>query len=57
MVTPVATFFRVVYQNSSEWLFAVGVGAGSLVLALVTKFMTRYGKFTDSGIDKMLLFC
>ena len=41
MLTPIATFFRVTHQTGLEWLFAVGVGAVSLPLALVTKLITR----------------
>ena len=41
MFTPVRTFFKVERQNGPEWAFAVAVGAGSLVMALVVKLLTR----------------
>ena len=41
MLTPLATFFRVTHQSGLEWAFAVGVGAVSLPLALLTKLVTR----------------
>lgn len=41
MFTPVRKFFKVDQQNGSEWAFAVGVGAGSLVMAVVVKLLTR----------------
>ena len=41
MLTPLATFFRVTHQSGLEWLFAIGVGAVSLPLALLTKLITR----------------
>lgn len=42
MFTPVRDFFKVEQQNGAEWAFAVGVGAGSLVMALVVKLLTRW---------------
>ena len=41
MFTPVRNFFKVEQQNGPEWAFAVGVGAGSLVMALLVKLLTR----------------
>ena len=33
--------FRVQPQNWTEWVVAIAIGAGSLPLALVTKFVSR----------------
>lgn len=41
MFTPVRNFFKVEQQNGAEWAFAVGVGAGSLLMALVVKLLSR----------------
>ena len=41
MLTPVRTFFKVVGQSWEEWLFAVAIGAGCMVWALVVKLLTR----------------
>lgn len=41
MFTPVREFFKVEEQNGVEWAFAVAVGAGSLVMALIVKLLTR----------------
>lgn len=41
MFTPVRTFFKVEKQNGAEWAFAVGVGAGSLLMALAVKLLSR----------------
>jgi len=41
MFTPVRNFFKVEQQNGAEWAFAIGVGAGSLVMSLVVKLLTR----------------
>lgn len=41
MFTPVRNFFKVEQQNGAEWVFAIGVGAGSLVMSLVVKLLTR----------------
>lgn len=41
IMTPVRLFFRVRTQSWQEWLFAVGVGAGSMPLAFLTKLISR----------------
>ena len=41
MVTPVAGFFKVRAQNWEEWLFAIALGFGSLVVALFVKIFSR----------------
>lgn len=41
MVTPVGTFFKVDTQNWQEWLFAIALGAGSLLVALAVKLISR----------------
>jgi len=33
--------FKVRPQNWAEWLAAIGIGAGSLLVALATKFLSR----------------
>ena len=42
MTTPIAHFFRCAHQDGFMWLFAVGVGAGSLLVSFLTKVLTRY---------------
>lgn len=41
MTTPIAHFFRCAHQDGFMWLFAVGVGAGSLLVSFLTKVLTR----------------
>ena len=41
MVTPVGSFFKVDTQNWQEWLFAIALGAGSLLVALAVKLISR----------------
>jgi hypothetical protein len=41
MFTPISIFFNVDYQNWQEWLFAIAMGAGSLVAAFLTKVVVR----------------
>ena len=41
MLTPLGNFFKVVPQSWQEWLFAVAIGAGCMVWALLVKLMTR----------------
>ncbi|KAK9840937.1 hypothetical protein WJX81_001285 [Elliptochloris bilobata] len=43
MTTPIAHFFRCQHQDGFMWLFAVGVGAGSLLVSFLTKLLTRKG--------------
>eukprot|EP00891_Asterochloris_glomerata_P007553 jgi/Astpho2/7553/e_gw1.00115.5.1_t len=42
MVTPLSTFFKVVCQDWREWLFAIALGAGSLLMAMAIKFVSRF---------------
>ena len=42
MVTPLSTFFKVEYQDWKEWLFAIALGAGSLLMAMAIKFVSRF---------------
>ena len=42
MVTPLSTFFKVEYQDWKEWLFAIALGAGSLLMAAATKSVSRF---------------
>jgi hypothetical protein len=42
MVTPINKFFRVSTQNWQEWLFAIALGAGSLLVAILTKLLSRH---------------
>ena len=41
MTTPIAHFFKCAHQDGFMWLFAVGVGAGSLLVSFLTKVLTR----------------
>ena len=41
MLTPVASFFSVTKQAGSEWLFALVIGAGSLLVSIATKGVVR----------------
>ncbi len=41
MTTPLAAFFKCQYQDGYMWLFAIGVGSGSLLVSLLTKLLTR----------------
>ena len=41
MLTPVRSIFHCEQQNGWEWLFAVLTGAGSLLVALAIKVVTR----------------
>jgi Ca2+-transporting ATPase len=41
MFTPARVIFKVKTQNWQEWLFALALGAGSLLVALITKLVTR----------------
>ena len=41
MLTPIAHFFNAYHQNWQEWLFAVGTGAGCMLLALLVKVFSR----------------
>lgn len=45
MLTAVGNFFTVERQNWAEWLFAIAIGAGSLLVALATKAVARTGGF------------
>ena len=40
--TPLATVFVTVRQNFWEWMFALAVGAGGLVVSAVTKLVTQH---------------
>ena len=42
MTTPIAHFFKCQHQDGFMWLFAVGVGAGSLLVSFLTKLLTRF---------------
>ena len=42
MVTPLSTFFKVEHQDWKEWLFAIALGAGSLLMAVAVKFVSRF---------------
>ena len=42
MVTPLSTFFKVEYQDWKEWLFALSLGAGSLLMAMAIKIVSRF---------------
>ncbi len=44
--------FKVTPQNWAEWLVAIGIGAGSLPLAFLTKFISR----CDYVLHSRLLF-
>jgi len=41
MLTPVNTFFTVYYQSWQEWLFAIGVAAGCMLVSLLVKLISR----------------
>ena len=41
MLTPVASFFSVTKQAGGEWLFALVVGSGSLLVSVATKAIVR----------------
>ena len=41
MLTSVAQFFSVTKQSGNEWLFALVIGAGSLLVSLATKTVVR----------------
>lgn len=41
MLTPVASFFSVTKQAGSEWLFALVIGFGSLLVSVATKAVVR----------------
>ncbi len=40
-VPQIGQFFRVRPQNWQEWLFALAVGFGSIIVALLTKLLSR----------------
>ncbi|KAK9865493.1 hypothetical protein WJX84_011923 [Apatococcus fuscideae] len=39
--TPINNFFKTTQQSWKEWLFAIAVGAGCLVVSLVTRLLSR----------------
>jgi hypothetical protein len=41
MQTPVGTIFKVTEQTWQEWLFAVAVGAGSMIGCVLGKILAR----------------
>ena len=41
MLTPVGKFFSVTKQSGMEWLFAIVVGSGSLLVSIATKAVVR----------------
>lgn len=41
MLTPVGKFFSVTRQSGMEWLFALVVGSGSLLVSIATKAVVR----------------
>lgn len=41
MLTPVGKFFSVTKQSGMEWLFAIVVGSGSLLVSIATKGVVR----------------
>ena len=49
MLTPVRSIFHCEHQTGYEWLFAVLAGAGSLLIALATKLLTRCALASHSG--------
>ena len=49
MTTPLAAFFKCQYQDGYMWLFAIGVGSGSLLVSLLTKLLTRCARVDPSG--------
>lgn len=42
MTTPIAHFFKCQHQDGFMWLFAIGIGFGSLLVSFLTKVLTRY---------------
>jgi len=50
MLTPVNTFFTVYYQSWHEWLFAIGVAAGCMLVSLLVKLISRYATKAQSKI-------
>jgi len=48
--TPLATVFITVRQNFWEWLFALLVGAGGLVVSAMTKLITQHMQNSSSGV-------
>ena len=49
MLTPVRRIFHCEEQNGWEWLYAILTGAGSLLVALVTKLVTRCALALQAG--------
>ncbi len=47
--TPLATVFITVRQNFWEWLFALLVGAGGLVVSAMTKLITQHVQNSTPG--------
>lgn len=45
--TPLATVFITVRQNFWEWLFALLVGAGGLVVSAMTKLITQHMQYSS----------
>ena len=41
MLTPVGKFFSVTKQSGMEWLFAIVIGSGSLLVSIATKAVVR----------------
>ena len=41
MLTPVGKFFSVTKQSGMEWLFALVIGSGSLLVSIATKVVVR----------------
>lgn len=41
MLTPVGKFFSVTKQSGMEWLFALVIGSGSLLVSIATKLVVR----------------
>ena len=41
MLTPINTFFTVSHQIWQEWVFALGVAAGCMLLSLFVKVISR----------------
>ena len=41
-VPQIGQFFKVRPQNWQEWLFALAVGFGSIIIAILTKLLSRW---------------
>lgn len=39
--SPINNFFKTTQQSWKEWLFAIAVGAGSLVVSFLTRLLSR----------------